>query len=220
MEPKIPFDPKQLERPDPLLFKYYVFVSLLSGPLTPLVLLPLWFRYITLRYKFDDSGVSMSWGILFRKEVYLTYRRLQDIHVNRNLLQRWMGLAKISLQTASGSSQAEMVIEGILQPELLRDYLYSQMRGAKNEVPIAALQASMTATNEPIDGPSAMGTAPTGSSAMDERALRALQEIKAALQQLVDQKTLRSSDGEAVGGIPATSVEQVAAPLNRQGDVS
>ena len=129
-ESELPWDPTSIERPDASLFRYYVFVSLLSGPLTPIVLLPLYFRYITLRYKFDEAGVSMRWGILFRKEVYLTYRRIQDIHLTRNLLQRWMGLAKISLQTASGSSQAEMAIEGILQPERLRDFLYSQMRGS------------------------------------------------------------------------------------------
>jgi putative membrane protein len=70
---------------------------------------------------------------LFRREVYLTYRRIQDIHVTRNLLERWMGLARISLQTAAGSSNAEMVIEGNMQPEQLRDFLYRRMRGARNE---------------------------------------------------------------------------------------
>ncbi len=125
------FDPKRIERPDPSLFWYYVFYALLSGPLIPVVLLPLWFRYITLRYKFDDDGVSMCWGIIFRREIYLTYRRIQDIHLTRNLLQRWMGLATISVQTASGSSRAEMSIEGILEAEQLRDYLYNRMRGAR-----------------------------------------------------------------------------------------
>ncbi len=126
------FDPTKIERPDPVLFRYYVWISLLTGPASPFVFLPLWFRYLTLRYKFDESGVSMRWGILFRKEVYLTYRRIQDIHLTRNILQRWMGLAKISLQTASGSSQAEMAIEGVLEAEQLRDFLYGQMRGARD----------------------------------------------------------------------------------------
>ncbi len=127
------FDPASIQRPDPLLMRYYFLTSLLTGPLLPIVILPLWFRYVTLQYKLDDEGVSMRWGILFRKEVYLTYRRIQDIHVTKNFIQRWMGLAKISIQTASGSSAAEMTIEGILQPEILRDYLYSKMRGARNE---------------------------------------------------------------------------------------
>ncbi len=174
------FDPTTIERPDPSLFRYYVFVSLLSGPLTPLVLLPLYFRYMTLRYKFDDAGVSMRWGILFRKEVYLTYRRIQDIHLTRNLLQRWMGLAKISLQTASGSNQAEMVIEGILQPERLRDFLYSQMRGAKNSGQSTAIP--FTDSLEPAL------QAGGGTDSLDARATQALLDIKQALQQLVEQR--------------------------------
>jgi hypothetical protein len=108
------FDATKIQRPDASLFRYYVFISLLSGPLAPLVLIPLWCRYATLRYNFDASGVSMCWGVIFRTEVYLTYRRIQDIHLTRNILQRWMGLATISVQTASGSSKAEMTIDGIL----------------------------------------------------------------------------------------------------------
>ena len=126
------FDAFKLERPDPRLFQYYLWCALLTVPLSPIVFIALWFRYSTLRFKFDDAGVAMSWGVFFKQEVYLTYRRIQDIHLTRNLLQRWMGLAKISLQTASGSSKAEMAIEGVLQAEELRDFLYSRMRGAKN----------------------------------------------------------------------------------------
>jgi len=106
------FDAAKIEQPDPKLFRYYVLAALMTGPLSPFVLIPLWLRYATLRYKFDDSGVSMKVGVLFRREVHLTYRRIQDIQLTRNLFQRWMGLPTISLQTASGSSDAEISIEG------------------------------------------------------------------------------------------------------------
>ncbi|MFK7735378.1 MAG: PH domain-containing protein [Pirellulaceae bacterium] len=174
METKPEFDPYQVEKPDSCLFRYYVFVSMLSGPFMPIMLLPLYFRYVTLRYKFDDSGVSMQWGILFRKEVYLTYRRIQDIHLTRNILQRWMGLAKISLQTASGSSQAEMSIEGILEAEELRDFLYSRMRGAKDEGAESGGGAgadSLTSSNH--------------NAVSDDRATKALEDIRDSLKQLV-----------------------------------
>jgi putative membrane protein len=127
------FDPQRIERPDRSLLWYYVFIAALTGPLFPITFLPLFFKYETLRYRFDDGGVSMSWGILFRREVYLTYRRIQDIHLTRNLLQRWMGLATVAVQTASGSATPEMSIEGILEADALRDYLYREMRGAKGE---------------------------------------------------------------------------------------
>jgi len=125
------FDPYSITRPTKSLFWYYAIVSLAAGPFFPLVLIPLFFKYETLRYKFDDKGVSMSWGILFRREVLLTYRRIQDIHLTRNIVQRWMGLATVSLQTAAGSTTAEMSIEGVLEAEPLRDFLYMKMRGAR-----------------------------------------------------------------------------------------
>ncbi len=125
------FTPYHITRPAPILMWYYVICALLTVAGAPFVILPLWFKYETLRYKFDEKGISMSWGILFRRETLLTYRRIQDIHLTRNILQRWLGLATVSIQTASGSSSAEMSIEGILEAEPLRDFLYAKMRGAK-----------------------------------------------------------------------------------------
>lgn len=121
-----------LERPDPSLFKYYILSSFVAGPGFPFLLLYLYFRYHTLRYRFDDEGISMRWGALFRREIHLTYARIQDIHLSSNVVERWLGLARIEVQTASGSSKAEMTIEGIPQFEELRDFLYSRMRGARD----------------------------------------------------------------------------------------
>lgn len=117
----------------PALLTYYALVSLASTVAFPFVFLPLYFRYHSLRFRFDEEGISLSWGILFRREINLTYRRIQDIHLTRNILQRWMGLATVEIQTASGSASAEMTIEGVLQAEELRDFLYTKMRGARGE---------------------------------------------------------------------------------------
>ena len=130
--PDKPQDPEavhRIERPDPALMTYYTLVCLLTGPLFPILIIPNYFRYHTMRYRFDKDGISMRWGILFRKEVNLTYTRIQDIHLTSNLIERWLGLARIQVQTASGSSSAEMTIEGIKEYELVRDLIYSKMRG-------------------------------------------------------------------------------------------
>lgn len=129
-----PLSPEEIfriERPDQSLMSYYVLASLVAGPFFPFVLIPLYFRYHTMRYRFSDEGVSMRWGILFRKEINLTFARIQDIHLTSNFVERWLGLARIQIQTASGSAKAEMVIEGITEYGALRDFLYSRMRGAK-----------------------------------------------------------------------------------------
>lgn len=160
------FDARNVSRPDKSLLTYYIIVSLLSNVALPFVFLPLFFKYETLRYKFDDEGVSMSWGILFRREIYLTYRRIQDIHLTRNILQRWMGLATVSVQTASGSASPEMNVEGILEADALRDFLYKKMRGARGE-------------HEPNE-PAALAAAQPA-----DEALGLLHEIRDALRQLV-----------------------------------
>lgn len=159
------FHAHDITRPAPILLRYYFLCSLLSGPFFPIAFIPLMCKYITLRYRFDDSGIAMQWGVLFRREIYLTYRRIQDIHLTRNIVQRWMGLATLAVQTASGSATPEMSIEGILQAEQLRDHLYGKMRGARGE------QSPSTDT-DPADG--------------EDRALELLTDIRDNLRQLVE----------------------------------
>jgi membrane protein YdbS with pleckstrin-like domain len=128
----IPFEGSEL-RPHQRLLTYYFLTSLLLGPFFFLFLIPLFFRYETLRYRFEREGVSMRWGILFRREISLNYSRIQDIHLSSNVLERWLGLGKVQVQTASGSAGAEMTIEGLENFQEIRDYLYSKMRGARGE---------------------------------------------------------------------------------------
>ena len=122
-----------LERPHPALWTYYVICSLFTGPAVFVTLPYLYFRYHTLRYRFDEEGIHMKVGILFRREVNLTYARIQDIHLRSNFIQRWLGLANVQIQTASGSAGAELVIEGFKEFESIRDFLYTRMRGYQTQ---------------------------------------------------------------------------------------
>ncbi|PTL81548.1 PH domain-containing protein [Vitiosangium sp. GDMCC 1.1324] len=119
-------------RPHPNLLLYSSLESLLFGPVFWVKLLYGYFRFRTLVYEVDSEGISMRWGILFRREVSLTYARIQDIHLTSNVLERWLGLARIQIQTASGSKGAEMTIEGLQFFEPLRDFLYARMRGSRS----------------------------------------------------------------------------------------
>jgi hypothetical protein len=118
-----------MERPHRNLMKHYLITAILTGPLVLVVLPVLYFRYRTLRYRFDDEGIHMKVGILFRREVNLTYSRIQDIHLKSGFIQRWLGIANLEIQTASGSATAELVIEGFQEFEAIRDFLYTRMRG-------------------------------------------------------------------------------------------
>lgn len=124
-----------LQRPEPALWRLYLIRSLLTGPGLVVMLPVLWFRYYTLRYRFDEEGIHMKVGILFRREVNVTYARIQDIHLSSGILQRWLGLADVQIQTASGTAGAELTIEGFHQSEEIRDFLYTRMRGARDKSP-------------------------------------------------------------------------------------
>ena len=130
--------------PDKALWTYYLLGCLMVPPAFPIIILPMWFRYHTMKYKFTDEGISMSWGILFRREIILNYARIQDIHLRSNLVERWLGLARILVQTASGSSSAELTLEGLKQFDAVRDFLYLKMRGVKDAAhhPPVALPAA------------------------------------------------------------------------------
>jgi len=120
-----------LSRPNPALLTLYIWRAVLTGPLIIVTLPYLLFRYASLRYSFDDQGIHMRWGIIFRREINLTYTRIQDIHVRSGVMQRWLGLADLMVQTASGSAGPEMTIEGFREHHSLRDFLYARMRGLR-----------------------------------------------------------------------------------------
>ena len=131
-----------IERPHRDLWKYYLLTCCAFPPSLVFLAPYLWFRYQTMRYKFTNEGISMSWGILFRREIIINYARIQDIHLRSNLVERWLGLAKVLVQTASGSSGAEMTLEGLKEFEAVRDFLYSKMRGVKDHPHAAAATAA------------------------------------------------------------------------------
>lgn len=118
-----------LTRPDNKLFTLYLLYAFMTLAGFPFVILPLYFHFKTLRYRFDKDGVAVSYGILWRKESYLTYSRIQDIHVARNVFERWLGLGRVEIQTASGSAGAEESIVGVREFNEIRNFLYARMRG-------------------------------------------------------------------------------------------
>lgn len=140
-----------IQRPDRSLWTYYLLGCLVIPPLFPFLVLPAWFRYSTMRYTFTAEGISMRWGILFRREVIIQYARIQDIHLRSNVVERWLGLARVLVQTASGNAGAEMTLEGLKEFEAVRDFLYTRMRGVRGEASPGAASAPSRSTPAATD---------------------------------------------------------------------
>ena len=150
--------------------QYYGVVAALSLIAFPVTLFLLWVKYRTLRYRFDSEGVWRRQGLLWRSEVNITYRRIQDIHLTNGLLQRWFGLATVSIQTAAGSASPAIEIEGILEAEALRDFLYTKMRGVRDHAHGGATTPHAAAAVDAGSGP--------------DEALALLTEIRDGLRRL------------------------------------
>jgi putative membrane protein len=152
-------------RPHQSLLTYYVLTAFLAGPGFPILLLYNYFRFQTLRFELDAEGITVRWGILFRREVSLTYARIQDIHLSSNIVERWLGLAKVQVQTASGNAAAEVTIEGLQAFEAMRDFLYTKMKGARDRTLSTAAGHTATPSEDAL-------TATLREVAAEVRALR------------------------------------------------
>ena len=161
------FDPSTIMRPHERLLTYYFIVALLTLLAFPVTMIALYIRYRTMRFRFDHEGIWKRQGLLWRRETNVAHRRIQDIHLTSGIIQRWLGLATVSIQTAGGSSTAEVSIDGVLEAEALRDYLYTKMRGVRDGAHAA----------------SPMAEAASGGGTHDE-ALALLTEIRDSLRQL------------------------------------
>lgn len=121
-----------ITRPENALLWLYVISSFALLCAGPIALIPLYFRWQTLWYRFDATGVSMGYGILFRREMQLTYARMQDIHLSQNILERWLGIGTVTVQTAGSGAGGNLAIVGVRDFEAIRDYLYAKMRGVRD----------------------------------------------------------------------------------------
>lgn len=124
---------KAVTRPEKGLLLLYAVSALPAFCLWPIVMVPLYFRYHTLWYRFTDEGVATGVGILFRREQQLTYARMQDIHVSQNVLERWLGIGTVTVQTAGAGAGGNLSIVGVRDVEAVRDFLYAKLRGVRHE---------------------------------------------------------------------------------------
>ncbi len=146
------FDEKAIlaiTRPKDSLLTYYMLVALTALVGAPFLGVYLYFRFHTMRYRFDAEGISMSWGILFHHEIVLNYSRIQDIQLRSNFVERLLGLAQIEVQTAGGGAGEQMTLEGLEDVEAVRDFLYSRMRGGAHHQHVeAASKPALTAHDD------------------------------------------------------------------------
>jgi putative membrane protein len=155
-----------------------------SGPRTALIVLivctglnVLWWAplmlwcgpfYRSLSYEIGDEQVIVRQGVLTHAVKHVPFRTVTHLTVKRGLIDRWLGLGTLEIQTAgvSGTQQAEQSLVGLADPDEVYDLVVGQLsrfRGAmaptqaEIEVPgsadetLAALLVEVRAIREALD---------------------------------------------------------------------
>ncbi|WP_435065688.1 PH domain-containing protein [Halobaculum sp. EA56] len=140
-----------------------------------------WYRF---EYEVVDDRLVVRSGVLSRQEREIPLRRIQNVDVRRSLLQRALGLATVTVETAGGgSTEATLDAVGGDEADRLRDRLGGQGAGeggdAEGRGDEPAVTGTSTGTGRDADAEDAPGTGPaaeasTGARRPDRETLYAL----------------------------------------------
>lgn len=62
--------------------------------------------YRAWRYRFGADGLDLTSGVFWRHTSSVPYHRLQQVDVGQGPLERWLGMATVSLRTAAATTDA------------------------------------------------------------------------------------------------------------------
>lgn len=111
-----------------------------------LIVVPDIIAYVALHLRFDTTWYAMNnrslrirRGVMVIHETTITFENIQNISIHRGPLQQYCGIAKLVVETAGGGSSQPGetstnvgIIEGIEDPESIRDLIMARVRSSKS----------------------------------------------------------------------------------------
>ena len=97
---------------------------------------PLYYKSVV--YHLNDTEMTWKRGVFFRKTGIVPYNRITNVDIVQGPVMRLFGISHLKIETAGGGaskSSAEIQLEGISDPEPLRQLIMDFVRGQK---PVAA----------------------------------------------------------------------------------
>ncbi len=87
-------------------------------------------RYAAWRYQVTSDALRLDRGVMFRQESVVPFTRIQHVDTEQGPLERMLGLSRVTVHTASGTSSS-LTIPGLApaDAEALRERL-AQLAGA------------------------------------------------------------------------------------------
>ena len=98
-------------------------------------------RYDTTWYAMNDRSLRIRRGVMVIRETTLTFENIQNVSIQRGPLEQFCGIARLIVETAGGGGGAGEagglgphvgVIEGMEDPEAIRDLIMARVRASRS----------------------------------------------------------------------------------------
>lgn len=139
---------------------------------------PLYYKSID--YLLNDTEMTWKRGVWFRKTGIVPYNRITHVDIVQGPIMRMFGISHLKIETAGGGASkksAEIEIEGVCDPEPLRQLIMDFVRGQK---PASAATGTEYVRNDVLRASKA--------SAATNQDMGALLEEVAAIRRLLEER--------------------------------
>jgi putative membrane protein len=124
------------------LFLAYAFVATLICYAIMISINAWYIKTYIHRYYYDcnDQFVTIKKGVFAPTEIHVQYQKIQDVYVDQDLLDRFMGIYDVHIASATVTSGIEAHIDGVDQPvaESIKNFMLAKIQGGN--IPAAGLQ--------------------------------------------------------------------------------
>lgn len=127
-----------------------LFVLLGVLGLVVLVMLGAWIGWRMHTYRISAEAVETKSGVLFRKHRRAPLHRIQGVNIQRPMIARLFGLAKLQVTTAGQDGTVELVYLSYRQAKQLRQVILSTVARARGEETPAPAVAAPTQALTPV----------------------------------------------------------------------
>lgn len=121
-----------------------LFLLAIAAP-TVLIYAAIHLRYETTWYVLTDRSLRIRRGIWTIRENTITFENVQDVSVEQGPLQRWFGIADVTVRTAGGGTGSPgpygaagkprshmAVVEGVADAPRIRDMIMARVRASRS----------------------------------------------------------------------------------------
>lgn len=105
----------------------------ISLPLLVACVIALWWigaYFRSISYRFTASAIIRERGVWFHRDGTVPYNQISAVTVTKGPIARFLGISRMTVQTDTDSAP-DLHIDGIREPEQLREYIMKMMQEEK-----------------------------------------------------------------------------------------